>query len=248
MMRRNATAPAVPNVIRPRVKTSYIHFGMGVLLCLACDQERKESQRCVDSRAAARAAAAAGEADETKRQLNVAKSDCGEASAYDIDRIERQLQRLLRRQQQVAASNERRGPLGPFMDWVASQREEEDRKRGQTECAPRGSEAFGFCTSSVPQNNRAPFQVEYLESRPDDVFRFHWTTSAPLHCGDAGTHRVVGSWTQDDTTFTLCELTEHEFLGLEALLSRNETGTDVQVFSQSYLLERPEFSRALRRR
>jgi hypothetical protein len=151
------------------VKTSYIHFGMGVLLCLACDQERKESQLCVDSRAAARTAAAAGEADETKRQLNVAKSECGEASAYDIDRIERQLQRLLRRQQQVAASNERRGPLGPFMDWVASQREEEDRKRGTTECAPRRSEAFGFCTSSLPQNNRASFAVEYLESRPDDV-------------------------------------------------------------------------------
>lgn len=221
---------------------------MGVLLCLACDQERKESQACVDSRAAARTAAASGDAVEAKRQLTLAKGECGEASEYDIDRIERQLQRLLRRQRQVAASTERRGPLGPFMDWVAAQREEKDRGKGPTVCAPRGSESFGFCTSRLERENQAPFQVEYLESRPDEVFRFHWTTSAPLHCGDAGTHRLVGSWTQGETTFTLCELTEHDLRGLEALLSRTEEGTDVQVFSQSYLLERPEFSAALRRR
>jgi hypothetical protein len=230
------------------VKTSVLRLSLGLLLCMACDQERKESQACLDARAAARQLATDGKADEAHTELERAKSECGEPSEYDIDRIERQVERLVRRQRQTADAELRPGPLGPFIDWVITQREEKDRNQGNTECEPRDSELFGFCTSRLAREGEPPFEVQYLKSQPDEVFRFRWSTSAPLHCRDAGPFRLVASWKESGAEYELCELTEHALRGLEVLLTRRADRSDVDIFSQKYLLERPNFAKTLRRR
>ncbi len=216
-----------------------IRHGLVVLLvlCVACESERKEPPACVSAREAVSTYTALGELEQARAQLAVAKQTCGKASEYAIDRLERGIEREQRHVERNARllSKDDQSPLTPFIEWARREREEKDRAKGQHSCAPAASPDYGFCTSQILQPGAAPFVVRYWRSEPDDAFMFSWSLEQPVSCVDTGPHRVVDQWTAGTEKLQLCELTDHTMRGLKALLRQEGTRTQIQVFSNGYL-------------
>ncbi len=190
---------------------------------------------------------AKGELDEAKAELTTAKNECGKASEYAIDRLERAIQReeLHRERDARLLKKTDDSPLGAFMHWVRTEREEKNRAKGEHACATPTDSDYGFCLSKIAQTGAAPFEVRYWKAEPDESFMFIWRVGQPLSCVDTGPHRVVDTWTADGVQLSLCELTEHDMRGLKALLRRRGNGTKIQIFSSGYLRRDKAFASEL---
>ncbi len=220
-----------------------------VVLCLSCNSEKKESNACLDARRSSHEALAAGNVEAASSALELARTECTQASDYDIDRLQRAVEREQRHQSRASElarqANAKTNPLTTFMDWVSSHRESGSRIGGQTECEPRESPRFGLCTTRVAQPQAAPFELHYWQTDPNDAYRFAWRIAASVTCDDTGGNRLLRKWTKDGAQYDLCELTDHGFLGLRALVVRREGETQVDIYSPRYPQKDPTFAAEL---
>lgn len=233
------------------LRVSALSLGLACSAGAGCNAERKESEQCVAARSRARTATERGELDAARTGVQAAKAACGRASEYDIDRLERAIEREARHRSRAAARQKSAGalesPLTAFLGWVRSEREEKNRAKHDHDCEPRDSALFGFCTSQLPKTGRAPFVVRYWSAAPSDIYRFSWSLPAPLTCTDTGAHRLVGNWQHDGNEHSLCELTDHNVRGLKALIVRSQTSSEIHIYSAQYPTKDTEFASHLER-
>lgn len=213
-----------------------------------CDSERRESAACVEARDVASRHLQNGDLDGAQSALRTAESECGKASEYAIDRLQRAIERETRhREREAQLMATRTDPVDRFMDWVQKEREAKNRAQGEHRCAPRESPDHGFCVSKIVRDDGLEFVVRYWKAAPDEDFRFSFQTPDVISCVDLGPHRVVSSWQTSEGTVQLCELTEHASRGLMGLITRNDTST-IDVFSTGYSRRDSEFAKRLERR
>ncbi len=225
-------------------------FGLCLLLLsglFGCDSERKESDECLESRLNAKNAVLGGDVEQGATQLARAKELCGSPSAYDIDRLERLVERARRREQLAKkAQEDAASPLADFVAWAEKLREADDKSIGQTECVPRGKPEFGLCTSHVQREGAPTYNLDYFRE-DHQAFRFRTTMDKRLSCLDLGQHRDLSSWTDAGKEYERCDLTSHGLLGLRVLIERDSGSSRVSVFSADYPKRDPELASKLKR-
>lgn len=214
-------------------------------LVFGCQGEASESQTCRDSRASAHAAVLAGDLEGGKASLEKAKQACGKASDYDLERIERLIERA-GRQARLAQTAAKAfvSPISPFIRWVETIREA-DKELGQTECEGRNDPAFGRCTSRLEIEGQVFFVDFYREKA--SAFRFRTTRLERLGCLDLGSHRDLRSWERGGAEYERCDLSGHGLRGLRGLVRRDPGRSEVFLFSADYARYDREFSALLSR-
>lgn len=247
----------IPNgrsmVFRTRVNSHrlvWLFSSFSWFAALACTSERKESDACLTARETARALSVRGDIEGARQQLERARTECSPASSYDLERLERTFEREERHRAQraeLAQPATSTTTLAHFMTWVRTQRESTQRERGEHECAPRESPAYGSCTSRIPRPEGAAFEVRYWTTAPDKAARFSWQTHESIRCEDFGAHRKLGSWTRDGAEFELCELLDQGVLGFKVLVTRSSEPTRIDVFTNQYLARDTEFAKRAKR-
>ncbi|MDX2051026.1 MAG: hypothetical protein SFV15_01460 [Polyangiaceae bacterium] len=213
----------------------------------ACDNRLGEPPECAKGRQRVRELLREGKVQAAKAELQVAAGVCGEASAWDITRLsdligreEKQRQLEAEKRQQEALLDQKQ-PLRPFLRWARSVLAANKERIGKVSCAPRGATDFGFCTASVESPTSTPFKVRYLANN-SNTFRLEWEIAVPVTCNDFGGYRPgPEKTTPTGDKLTLCELTDHPFTGITALIVSSTHPSRVVLFPDRYLEGDPEF-------
>jgi hypothetical protein len=205
------------------------------LATLPCSRDGSKAD-CLRARAEARQAASEGDLDHAAKLVEEARSVCGARSDLDIDRIQRVVDARRRSQEDLAKLEARsreeseRFPVRRLLEW--SKLGVINPAVTGLECAPRGSNDYGFCTG---QHRDDPKMVVRYWDNQRDAFRYTYVSDTPLSCVDVGEHRRVRAWTSARTSYELCELTQHEVRGLSALVERTPEQTRFYLYSQAYV-------------
>lgn len=220
---------------------------------LACKAETREPPECAQSRQKARELMRIQRLGEAKQALAVAQRTCHKASSWDVQRLQGLL--LLQEKQQLSqteqlkkeASIDEKEPLRPFLRWARSVVATNKERVGKVSCAPRGTPEFGFCSAAVEQPSGAPFRIRYLANN-SEAFRLEWELAAPVGCFDLGAHRAgPQKKTPTGSDLFLCELTDHAFTGMTALLEVEARRSRVLLYVERYLEADPELRKLVER-
>ena len=218
---------------------------LSLLLFLCCNDERKNPE-CGETRKAAQAAALGDELDKAEQLLEEAKRVCGDASQYEIERVERLISRARRRATLAAQHSGSSSPLAEFVSWVSSLREAGDKALPDHSCAERTSDRFGLCSSRKQSSSGVAYVVDYFRDDPS-VFRFHVTLDQQVGCLDLGVHRDLSGWRVGNAELERCDLTGSGLMGLRGLIERANGSSTVSLFSADYPKVDKAFAQKLER-
>jgi hypothetical protein len=235
--------------IRNEVNPRLAQVAATVALCLSCHSEKRENDACLDARRRTHEAMSTRDVPAASSALATARTECTQASEYDIDRLQRAIEREQRHQSEITQlaqqANAKTNPLTEFMSWVRSHRESGARTPGQTSCEPRQSPRFGLCVTRFQREDASAFELHYWQAAPNDAYRFAWEFAGALSCDDAGPHRPLRKWNNDGVEHELCELSQHGLIGLRALVVHQPGASRIEIYAPGYLSKDPEFAQRL---
>ena len=194
----------------------------------------------------ARDAAYNGRLEEATALLQRARTLCGPSSSPYFERVEQLIEdRHAEKQRTSEGSGEQQLKLSPverFSRWVRERRDAVSDGVTALKCAPRGSDAYGFCEAQLPGSPQS--HVRYWQADPS-AFCFTLSGPEPLTCQDLGAHRIVHQWASAERSYQLCELMDHELRSLSALLEKHDGSFQLDVYSHAYTERDKAFSERL---
>jgi hypothetical protein len=230
-------------------------WGPLALLCCALltGCQKQESKVCTDALAEGRRLVRGDELLGAEEQLRMATDQCETRRQAHVVQLGQEItakKTQLKHLAEIEAKGERartEAPTKALVDWVERRRAAADKSEGDTRCAARGDERFGWCDFEKPGPSATKFSAVFHRSDAD-AFRYRAELRLAAVCDDLDVHRVVRQWTASvdgrEATRSHCEFLSKGLRGLGALITTVDGVSTVDMFSREYL-NRDEAYRAV---